>query len=550
MVDYNIAASLYHMAEQQPSSLAVACPHGMDASKQTHYDYLTYQQLLTATNRIASGLLQAGLEPGMRVAFMVKPGIEFYTLTFGLFRSGIIPILIDPGIGLKYLKQCLAEAKPHAFIGVPKAHIARSLCAWARDSIKLNITVGKRWWWGGLTVEHIKQLGSDDFIAETTPATQTAAIVFTSGSTGVPKGVVYQHQHFLAQIELLRDAYDIKPGEVDLPTFPLFGLFDPALGMTTIIPDMDATRPAMVDPKKIIDAIVKFSVTNMFGSPALLNRIGPYAIQNNIKFTSLKRIISAGAPVPNKVLELFEQILIGDTQIHTAYGATEALPVASIASKQILHETKLRSETGAGICIGKPLAQNNVKIITISDEPIVSWRDDLVLPINEIGEIVICGPTVTQQYFERPKENDHAKIFDPANNQFWHRMGDVGYLDEQERLWYCGRKSQRVILEHQTLHTTLCETIFNAHPLVYRCALIGIQVSGKTMPALCVEVQGNIKSIELKKLTDELLAIAKQYPATQAIARIFYNKKFPVDIRHNAKIEREKLARWAQRIVT
>src|SRR5205085_11023772 len=136
-----------------------------------------------------------------------------------------------------------------------------------------------------------------------TGADETAAVLFTSGSTGVPKGPVYSHGVFAAQVELLRGTYGIQPGEIDLPTFPLFALFGPALGMTSIIPDMDFTRPGQVDPRKIVSAIEKYRVTNLFGSPALIDRVGSYGVEHKIKLPSLRRVISAGAKVEAEKLK-------------------------------------------------------------------------------------------------------------------------------------------------------------------------------------------------------------------------------------------------------
>jgi acyl-CoA synthetase (AMP-forming)/AMP-acid ligase II len=277
----------------------------------------------------------------------------------------------------------------------------------------------------------------------TTASEETAAILFTSGSTGVPKGAVYSHGNFAAQVEALRELYTIQPGEIDLPTFPLFALFAPALGMTSVLPEMDFTRPAQVDPHKIIAAIQTFEITSMFGSPALLNRVSLYGREHGITLPSLQRVISAGAPVPATVLERFTTMLANGAQIFTPYGATEALPVCSIGSAEILGETRALTEQGQGICVGRPVAGIELEIITISDEPIIRWDDSLRLPASAIGEIAVKGAQVTSSYHNRPSSTALAKISDPRGG-FYHRMGDLGYRDERGRIWFCGRKSHRV----------------------------------------------------------------------------------------------------------
>jgi acyl-CoA synthetase (AMP-forming)/AMP-acid ligase II len=372
--------------------------------------------------------------------------------------------------------------------------------------------------------------------------------LFTSGSTGIAKGVVYTHAIFAAQVEILRRTYGIQPGEIDLPTFPLFALFAPALGMTAIIPDMDFTRPGRVDPRKIIEPIHDFGVTNLFGSPALIDRVGRYGVEHDIKLPTLRRVISAGAPVPAKVLERFARLLAPGVQIFTPYGATEALPVCSIGSDEILHETRFKTESGAGVCVGRPVHGIEVKIISISDGPIPIWSNDLPVKPGDIGEIVVQGPVVTKEYFHRPDATALAKIADPEagrGESFYHRMGDLGYLNDTGRVWFCGRKSQRVITSQGSMFTVPCEAVFNTHPQVRRTALVGVARNGTNRPVLCVEVEKNFRPIDLGKLKMELLALGASRPHTKGIQDILFHPAFPVDVRHNAKIFREKLAAWA-----
>jgi acyl-CoA synthetase (AMP-forming)/AMP-acid ligase II len=451
-------------------------------------------------------------------------------------------------MGFRNLGKCLAEAEPLAFIGIPKAHLARRLFGWARSSLRILVTVG-RWSLGGPTLNELRQrgVGNDCRIAPTNPD-DIAAILFTSGSTGPPKGAVYTHGNFAAQVAAIRQLYQIEPGEIDLPTFPLFALFAPALGMTAVIPDMDFTRPGSVNPHNIIEPIQDFGATTMFGSPALLARLArlSHPCSRRSALPSLRRVISAGAPVPANVIEDFSRNLLADgVEVVTPYGATEALPVCSIGSKEILGETAAKTREGAGTCVGRPVAGIELAIIRITDEPIARWSDDLRLPAGQIGEIAVKAPWVTASYYNRPDATALAKIPDSEQGCFYHRMGDVGYLDEKGRVWYCGRKSQRVVTPVGTLFTEPVEGVFNAHPQVRRTALVGVTRDGTTVPVLCVELLESAR--ERETIKKELLTLGAAHPDTKTIATILFHPRFPVDIRHNAKIFREKLAVWAAR---
>jgi len=373
-----------------------------------------------------------------------------------------------------------------------------------------------------------------------------AAILFTSGSTGKPKGAVYTHGNFLAQVAALKKLYDIRPGEVDLATFPLFALYAPAMGMSSIIPDMDFTRPGSVNPTKIIFALKKYQATTMFGSPALLDRVGRHGVENSIRLPSLKRVLSAGAPVSPAILERFSKLLNEDVQIYTPYGATEALPVSSIGSQEVLQQTRTATEAGMGICVGKPVAGIQISIIAINDATIANWNEVTLLKPNQTGEIVVHGPQVTSKYYNRPDATLMAKIYD-NEGQVYHRMGDTGYLDDSCRLWFCGRKSERVVDYDKTWFSACCEGVYNVHDKVYRTALVSLRDKGKTIPALCVELEPTWRKANTGSIRRELIELGLKHKHTRGIRQIFFHPGFPVDIRHNAKIDRARLTQWARK---
>ncbi|MBM4343495.1 MAG: AMP-binding protein [Deltaproteobacteria bacterium] len=540
----NIAAFLPEQARRQPDALALVVPAGRGKDGRRSYRTCSNRQLDDRSDRIARGLLAYGLCRGDRAVLMVTPGESFFALTFALFKAGIVPVLVDPGLGIAQLDQCIGEAEPIAFIGVAKAHLARALLGWGRHTLQILVSVDSVLGWGGATLAEIEALGEtgDPVLADTGPD-DLAAVLFTSGSTGPAKGVEYLHRHFVAQVECIRAMYGIEPGEIDLPTFPLFALFDPALDMTTVVPSMDFTRPAGVDPAMLAELIDDWRVTNVFGSPALLATVAAHGVPNGVRWPTVRRVLSAGAPVPWRVLDAMHRILPADAQVFTPYGATESLPVASIGSREVLAHTRQRTEAGGGVCVGRPPEGVQVRVIAIDDGPLPTWDRASELRAGEIGELCVYSPTTTRAYFGRPNATALAKI--DRDGQTWHRMGDVGYFDDQGQLWYCGRKGHRVELSGRTLHTAPVEEIFNTHASLRRSALVGVLRSGRVVPVVCIELRPDAP-VRGKPLAADLAALADRHDTTCGIDTFLEHPGFPVDVRHNAKIGREKLAVWAQ----
>ena len=540
----NIAARLPELARERPDQIAIRCPGRRGAGNgMAAYDVtLDYRQLDARSDAMAAGLAGYGIGRGVRTVVMVRPSPEFFLLMFALFKLGAVPVLVDPGIDKRALKQCLDEAQPQAFIGIPLAHVARLALRWAPSATRL-VTVGRRLGWGGTTLAALERAGANSgpMLADT-DGEDTAAILFTSGSTGVPKGVVYRHRHFVGQIELLGSAFGMEAGGVDLPTFPPFALFDPALGLTSVIPDMDPTRPAQADPARLHDAIQRFGVTQLFGSPALMRVLA----RHGRPLPTVTRVTSAGAPVPPDVVATIRSLLPADAQFWTPYGATECLPVAVVEGRE-LERTRAATEGGAGTCVGSVVAPNEVRIIAIDDAPLPDWSQARVLAVGEIGEITVAGPTATDSYFNRPQATAAAKISETlaeGSVRIVHRMGDVGYFDAQGRLWFCGRKTHRVETAHGPLYTEQVEPVFNTVPGVARTALVGVGAAGAQVPVLCVELQRG--QSDSPALREALHATAAARLPEMKLEHVLMHPAFPVDIRHNAKIGREKLAVWAR----
>jgi acyl-CoA synthetase (AMP-forming)/AMP-acid ligase II len=605
----NIAQHFALMAARAPQQCALKIPRGCTRTGDIDYLAFSFAELAAETAAWQTRLAGRGVRFGDRALVMVRPGLPLIASVFALFALGAVPVVIDPGMSRKNFLACVARSQPRVLVGIPMAQVLSHIFRGSFRSVTVRVSVSGRFdklkapslSRGKLTARIVSgtQASSTSLQIVDSRATDLAAILFTSGSTGAPKGVCYEHGMFEAQLGLLRDTYGIEPGEVDFPLLPVFALFNPALGLTTIVPEIDPRRPAAADPAKIVQAIRQENVTNSFGSPTLWRKIASYCLAQKITLPSLRRVLCAGAPVPADLWKN-SQAWLPNGQLHSPYGATEALPISTISSDEVSSllksqnpDPKSQNPAGApgapdsfgicglgsvisgasapvcGACVGRPLTGIEIKIIVLTDAPIDSLADARELPPGEIGEIIVRGPVVTKLYDALPMATALAKIQIPntksqksagapgAPDSFgvcdldfglsapagavWHRMGDCGYLDATGSLWFCGRKAERVETAAGPLYTEPCEQVFRTHPRVMRCALIGFGLRGAQRPALVVE--GRIT--DAQAFARELRALALEHPHTAAINAFYFHPAFPVDVRHNAKIHRLTLATWA-----
>ena len=540
------------MAAAHPTRAALKIPRGRTRAGDIDYLSLSFAELDVEVSAWKVRLAVAGIARGDRTLLLVRQGLPLIASAFALFRLGAVPVVIDPGMGLKNFLACVARSRPTALVGIPFAQILSRLFRPSFRTVRTRVTAS-----GSLTARRssgseIVNLKSE--IVNSSPS-ELAAVLFTSGSTGAPKGVCYEHGMFAAQVRLIRETYAIEPGEIDLPLLPIFALFNPALGMTTIVPEIDPRRPAEVDPAKIVQAIRQENVTNSFGSPTLWRKIGEHCVAEKITLPTLRRVLCAGAPVP-AALWKSSSAFLPHGQLHSPYGATEALPVASVSSREI------DPTTTRGACVGRPISGIDVRIIAVIDGPVATLADTRELPRGEIGEMIVRGPVVTQSYDALPAATAAAKISDASvaprsaappsaldvplgrTGAVWHRMGDCGYLDADGRLWFVGRKVERVETQQGALHTEPCEQVFRCHPRVTRCALVGLGERGRQRPALIVEAVVK-DSAAARVFARELRGLALEHAHTTPVKLFYFHPKFPVDVRHNAKIHRLTLAQWA-----
>ncbi len=489
----NVARFISESAKSVPEVCAIKLPKGRNRDGTIRYKELSFAELEKTPAAAAEIFRSRGISSGTKTLLMARPGWDLILSAFALFRIGAVPVAIDPGMGIRNFLRCVQNTKPEALVGIPLAIWIRRIFRRTFSSVKIAVPVGNAKFENRLEALR-ERFFAENFESEIAARGEDdlAAILFTSGSTGTAKGVKYTHGIFDAQRKIVRDFYKISPGEIDLPLLPIFALFNPALGMTTITPEMNPSKPATLDPAKIVQAIRQNNVTNSFGSPILWRKIAEFCDSRGEKLPQIRRILCAGTAVPPSLMALLKKVL-PNAEINSPYGATENLPVANISAETVLNETGTLTASGFGTCAGEIVPENRVRLISISDEVFEDFERAGTANENfknfKVGEICVNGPTTTKAYDNNVPATKAAKIFDPADGTIWHRMGDVGYFDEKNRLWFLGRKAERVQSAAGTLYTEAVEPIFNAHKDVFRSALIGLGDAKNTLPAVDLEIR-------------------------------------------------------------
>ncbi|MBC61132.1 MAG: peptide synthase [Zetaproteobacteria bacterium] len=543
----NISTLISQHRKKYPYQQAVVKPLAKDKFGLSSYTHLTYLQLEEKSSNLAKSLSLYNVSKGDIVLLFIRPSLEFSIITFALFKLGAIPLFIDPGMGLKNLKKSISEAAPKFLIGEPKIHYLRPLSPGTFRSIKYFFSTQSSFL---PRTQNINKL-----ITSNTPNTKclssnlvsendTAAIIYTSGATGRPKGVIYTHKTFLSQLDLLKKNFQYTTQDKDLPGFPLFSLMTVALGVTSFIPPIDPTKPSQANPKKIVETINHFGISTASGSPAIWVHVADYCKKNNITLPSLRAIIMFGAPVRQELHELFEETLSAGTT-YTPYGATECLPVSNISGKDLNYLKKQNKlDIGKGTCIGRAFENTKIKIIRESNDEIQKITNCIELEPYQIGEIIVKGYQASLKYHLLPLETKKSKISD-SDGGIWHRMGDLGYFDEDNKLWFCGRKSHLVEIDNKKHYSINCEDVFNQHPDVQRSALIQSSLSKTRIVSIVIERKDRKTKLSQEQhnfFKQDLLNLAKKHKHTKDISTFFLCKSFPVDSRHNIKIDRLKLA--------
>ena len=514
---------------------------------------------------LAAGLVQAGVRPGQRVAVLVRPGIDLTVAVYACWRAGAAIVVADAGLGLRNLGRALRSADPDHVIAIPAgltaAHalrvpghriVAGYLPPIMRARLRVSHTLGELEELG----RHVRDLDPQAALPPSPDPNAEAAVLFTSGATGPAKGVVYRHHQLAAQVELFGQVCDLRPGARLVAAFAPFALYAPALGAAAAVPDMDVTKPATLTATALAEAVEAVSATVVFASPAALRNVDATAAELTddlrAQLRSVRMLLSAGAPVPLPLLHRV-QALLPNAELHTPYGMTEALPATDVTMAEIEQAVAEAGDQVNGVCVGRPLPGVRIGIAPLdpAGRPAVEPTD----LVDRTGEICVSAAHVKDHYdrlwltqqrslaHQAPSDSGHSD----AQQTGWHRTGDVGHLDSHGRLWVEGRLVHVITGPAGPVTPVGIEQRVEALPGVELVAVVGVGPAGTQQTVVVLVPTGGASA--RRPLAPPALAAKVRQAAGSPIAAVLVTDRLPVDIRHASKIDRTRVARWAELVL-
>ncbi len=520
----NLTTLLEQWAENDSDRPAIIDPSGGKDRR------LTYGQLSEQSARAASLFEESGLRRGDRVLVFQPMSAELYVYLLAMWRRGLTAVFADPGAGRDHLEQSCQIAHPAALLATGRAHFLR-LTVPALRRIPRKFTHG----FSLLPATSMKTAADHSPLhdIEELPDEHPALITFTSGSTGRPKAALRTHRFLLSQHRVLERSLDLKPGEIDLATLPIFALANLASGLTTVIPDCDLRRPGFIDPKPVISQIERLAPHRSTASPAFFLRLAGGCLSSGIELPSFRRIFTGGAPVFPRTLNAIEA-MAPNARVEALYGSTEAEPIAHVSTKEMSPQDSIAMAQGHGLLAGAPVREIELRIVRADELPSGETDENAFSqhcqPTGQPGEILVTGDHVLKGYLDGHGDRE-TKL--KVGETVWHRTGDAGYLDKNGRLWLLGRSTARITRDGKTLYPFAVECAAMAHSSVEHAALSTRQE--KVVIALQIREGKPLPTLDDLFLTDT------------GIEEVHQVRQMPLDKRHNAKVDYPALERLLEK---
>ena len=511
---------------------------------------VSWSTLSSRVDLLAAGMQAAGIRTGDRIGLLVEPSVDLVAVVYAAWRAGAVVVIADKGLGFAGMRRALRGAQLDHLVGVLTGLTAAKAMGLPGSLISvapLPAAVRRAL---GVTrsLESLADLGRCNPLPAPPDPDADCAVVFTSGATGPAKGVVYRHRQLCAQLDLVRTTYGLGSDDTFVAAFAPFALLGPALGIGSVVPDIDVTAPDTLTAPLLAEAAAAVAASAVFASPAALRRV----VQTAADLTSaqcaslsgVRLLMSAGAPVPATLLQQLAQIL-PSASLHTPYGMTEVLPVTDVTLEQIQ-----QAGPGEGVCVGKPLEGVQVALVALS-----SPKNQAAGPTSDpdvSGEICVRAAHVKDRY-------DALWLTQRESARYpgWHRTGDVGHLDDQGRLWIEGRMPHLITTADAILTPVGIEQRVELIDAVQAAAAIGVGPTGAQVLAIvvvCDAAPGVTARLRAPgslglRLADSDLTEAVRRGAGAPVAAVLLADRLPLDIRHASKVDRREVSRQAARLL-
>jgi acyl-CoA synthetase (AMP-forming)/AMP-acid ligase II/pimeloyl-ACP methyl ester carboxylesterase len=509
---------------------------------------VSWKLLSKRVRQIAAGLAMVGVKRGDRVSLLIQPGADLTAVLYACLRIGAVVVVADAGLGIQGLTRAVRGAWPDHVIGAPAGLAAATALGWPGQKISTAkyLKPVRRSLDVAYSLGDLVSLGVEEELPELPSADDTAAVLFTSGSTGPAKGVVYTHGQLAAVVDALHTAYGVGLGTGLVAGFAPFALLGPALGARSVTPDMVVTSPKTLTAKAVAAAVAAVDATVVFLSPAAVSNVvataGALDDGDRAALAGVSDFLSAGAPVSERLLAA-ASVLMPNATAHTPYGMTEGLLMTDITLEGI-RDAALTLGGPGGVCVGLPAANVRVRISALDEAGLASG--ELSDAPQVTGEIVVSAPHVKDHY-DGLWLTERASRRGALPGERWHRTGDVGHLDGQGRLWVEGRLPHVIVTADGVVTPVGPEQRFESVFEVARAALVGVGPRGEQQLVAVIET---VPPAFRVSLATPALASAVRGSTELPLAAVLVVPHLPTDIRHNSKIDRVRLGAWAADVLT
>lgn len=505
-----------------------------DGVQKLPHESISYRDFASKVARLAKGLKDAGITPGERVIIFLPMSFDLYMSICAVLRIGAVAVFLDPWRRREHLDICARRVEPKAMISFEAAFTLATAVS-DLDIVPLKIVIGQhaQKYDGDFTT----LLAAEEACIEPVEPNTPALITFTSGSSGVPKGAVRTHQFLAAQHKALDKCIPYFESDVDLPTFPAFSLNNLAGGVTTVLPAINLEESFDKNAHILISQIFSTNITCCTFSPSLLVNVTEYCHENHIRLSSVRRVVTGGAPIGKDTIRKFKSIA-HNTEVLVLYGSTEVEPIAHIEANEILRDESGREGVNVGQ-ISEDLEFKFIRIyrgnIKLSKQGWEEWE----VAKGGVGELIVSGSRICQEYY-RDLEAFKASKITESNGKVWHRTGDLGVLDKNKRLWIVGRVHNVIPRANTYLFPVHAEMILKTLEFVQQAAFVGIEDADLGEKACAVISLKPGYSVEhQQRYVEQIRNTLNENNIPVDEIRII--EEIPMDPRHHSKVEYTKL---------